>query len=59
MIRDTSLQDALLTPPPAQKAKRRALLVGAAVALAAVAIALLSNWSASERSVSASRLRIA
>ncbi len=59
MIRDTSLQDALLTPPPAQKAKRRALLVGGAVALAALAIFLLSNWSASERSVSASRLRIA
>ena len=59
MIRDTSLQDALLTPPPAQKAKRRALLVGGAVALAALAVFLLSNWSASERSVSASRLRIA
>ncbi len=62
MIRDTSLQDVLLTPPPAQKIKRRALLLGGAVALAALAalaIALLSNWSASERSVSASRLRIA
>lgn len=59
MIRDTSLQDALLTPPPAQKAKRRALLAGGAVALAALAVFLLSNWSASERSVSASRLRIA
>lgn len=59
MIRDTSLQDALLTPPPAQKAKRRALLIGGAVALAALAVFLLSNWSASERSVSASRLRIA
>lgn len=59
MIRDTSLQDALLTPPPAQKAKRRALLAGGAVALAALAIFLLSNWSASERSISASRLRIA
>ena len=59
MIRDTSLQDALLTPPPAQKTRRRALLVGGAVALAALAVFLLSNWSASERSVSASRLRIA
>lgn len=59
MIRDTSLQDALLTPPPAQKIKRRALLAGGAVALAALAVFLLSNWSASERSVSASRLRIA
>ena len=59
MIRDTSLQDAVLTPPPAHKLKRRALLLGGAVALAALAIFLLSNWSASERSVSASRLRIA
>ncbi|MEW6372993.1 MAG: efflux RND transporter periplasmic adaptor subunit [Pseudomonadota bacterium] len=59
MIRDTSLQDALLTPPPAHKLKRRALLAGGAVALAALAVFLLSNWSASERSVSASRLRIA
>lgn len=59
MIRDTSLQDALLTPPPAHKTRRRALLAGGAVALAALSIFLLSNWSASERSVSASRLRIA
>ena len=59
MIRDTSLQDALLTAPPAHKLKRRALLLGGAVALAALAIFLLSNWSASERSVSASRLRVA
>ncbi|XYJ10243.1 efflux RND transporter periplasmic adaptor subunit [Telluria sp. B2] len=59
MIRDTSLQDALLTPPPTHKLKRRALLLGGALALAALAIFLLSNWSASERSVSASRLRIA
>lgn len=59
MIRDTSLQDALLTPPPAQKTRRRALLAGGALALAALAVFLLSNWNASERSVSASRLRIA
>ena len=59
MIRDTSLQDALLAPPPTHTLKRRALLAGVVLALAALAVFLLSNWSASERSVSASRLRIA
>ena len=59
MIRDTSSQDAVLTAPPGQKTRRRALLTGGAVAVAAVAALLFSNWSNSAHSVSASRLRIA
>lgn len=59
MIRDTSSQDAVLTAPPGQKTKRRAVMIGGAVAVAAVAALLFSNWSSSAHSVSASRLRIA
>jgi HlyD family secretion protein len=59
MIRDTSSQDAVLTPAPAQRIKRRAICAGAAVAAVAAAALLLSAWRASEHSVSAARLRIA
>ncbi|MGX4643875.1 efflux RND transporter periplasmic adaptor subunit [Massilia sp. SYSU DXS3249] len=59
MIRDTSHQDTVVAAPPGQQLKRRALWIGGAVALAAVAAFLLSAWGDSEHSVSASRLRIA
>jgi HlyD family secretion protein len=59
MIRDTSSQDAVLTPAPAQRIKRRAIWAGAAVAAVAGAALLLSAWRASEHSVSAARLRVA
>ena len=59
MIRDTSHQDTVVAAPPGQTLKRRALWIGGAVALAALAAVLLSAWGDSERSVSASRLRIA
>lgn len=59
MIRDTSAQDAILHAPPAQRLTRRALWAGAAIALAAGAALLLSNWSGNAHTVSASRLRIA
>jgi HlyD family secretion protein len=59
MIRDTSLQDAVIAPPPAQKFKRRAIWAGAAAVAVAAAALLLSAWRGSEHSVSAARLRIA
>ncbi|QOL50490.1 efflux RND transporter periplasmic adaptor subunit [Massilia litorea] len=59
MIRDTSHQDTVVTAPPGQKTKRRALLIGGALALIAVSALLLKSWRDSEHSVSASRLRIA
>src|SRR5688572_3687333 len=59
MIRDTSEQDAVLTPAPNSKLKRRAVWIGGALALAAGAAFLLSAWGDSEHSVNASRLRIA
>lgn len=59
MIRDTSHQDTVVTAPPGQKTKRRALLAGGALAFVAVSALLLKNWNDSEHSVSASRLRIA
>lgn len=59
MIRDTSHQDAVLTPAPVHKIKRRALWVGGLVAIAAVTAAVLGAWSSSEHSVSEARLRIA
>ncbi len=59
MIRDTSHQDAVLTPAPVHKLKRRALWVGGACAPLAVSVAVLGAWSSSEHSVSAVRLRIA
>ncbi len=59
MIRDTSEQDAVLTPAPVHKLKRRALWVGGACALLAVSVAILGAWTSSEHSVSEARLRIA
>ena len=59
MIRDTSQQDAVLAAPPGLRLKRRALWLGAAVAIAAAGIALVTTWRSSEASVSAARLRIA
>ena len=59
MIRDTSQQDAVLTPAPVYKLKRRALWVGGAVALLAVSVAVLGAWTSSDHSVSEARLRIA
>jgi HlyD family secretion protein len=59
MIRDTSQQDAVLTAPPAQQFKRRAVMIGAAAALVAVSALLLTAWNDSEHAVSASRIRIA
>ncbi|MFC0254254.1 efflux RND transporter periplasmic adaptor subunit [Massilia consociata] len=59
MIRDTSQQDAVLTPAPVHKLKRRAMWVGGAAALLTVTLAVLGAWTSSEHSVSESRLRIA
>lgn len=59
MIRDTSQQDAVLTPAPVHKIKRRALWVGGVIAIVAVTAAVLGAWSSSEHSVSEARLRIA
>src|SRR5690606_38343440 len=59
MIRDTSHQDAVVAPPAGHKLKRRALLAGGAVALAAASFALFAAWDGSEHSVSGSRVRIA
>ncbi|OON59936.1 efflux transporter periplasmic adaptor subunit [Massilia sp. KIM] len=59
MIRDTSHQDAVIAPLPAQKFKRRALIGGAAAAVVVLSALLLSAWNSSEHSVSESRLRIA
>lgn len=59
MIRDTSHQDALIAPQPAQKFKKRAMLAGGAIAIVALGAVLLSAWNESEHSVSAARVRIA
>lgn len=59
MIPEPSRQDTILTPPPAQRFKRRALTIGAAAALVAVSATLYAAWNNSEHSVSASRIRIA
>lgn len=59
MIPEPSRQDTTLTPPPAQRFKRRAVMIGAAAALVAVSATLYAAWNNSEHSVSASRIRIA
>lgn len=59
MIRDTSSQDAVLTAPKGQHAKRRILIAAGAVALVAVGYYLFHTWSGSGHSVSMSRLRVA
>ncbi len=59
MIQDTSSQDAAISGAPPHQAKRRALLVGTAVAIAVAGFFLVSKWNASEQSVNGARLRIA
>jgi HlyD family secretion protein len=59
MIPEPSRQDTTLTPPPAQRFKRRAWMIGAAAALVAISATLYAAWNNSEHSVSASRIRIA
>jgi HlyD family secretion protein len=59
MIRDTSEQDTVLTAPAARGRTRRMFWAGGALALLAGCALLLSAWNGNERSVSASRLRIA
>ncbi|QBE63447.1 efflux RND transporter periplasmic adaptor subunit [Pseudoduganella lutea] len=59
MIRDTSHQDTAIATPPGRPWKRRALLAAGGAAIAAAFAAAFANWSASEHSVSAARLRIA
>ncbi|MET0981357.1 MAG: efflux RND transporter periplasmic adaptor subunit, partial [Telluria sp.] len=59
MIRDTSHQDAVLTPAPTQTFKRRALWISGVAALLVAGALLLSAWRSSEHSVSGARLRIA
>jgi HlyD family secretion protein len=59
MIRDTSSQDAVITAPKGQHAKRRLIIAAGAVALVAVGYYLFHTWSGSGHSVSMSRLRVA
>jgi HlyD family secretion protein len=59
MIRDTSSQDAVISAAPATKHRRRALLAGGVIALVAVAALLIFGYRSSEKSVNASRLRVA
>ncbi len=58
MIRDTSHQDQAIAAPTSRFPRRKVLLLAAGVALAAAGYGLLKNWSGSEQSISASRLRI-
>jgi len=58
MIRDTSHQDQAIAAPTSRFPRRKVLLLAVGVALAAAGYGLLKNWSGSEQSISASRLRI-
>ncbi|MGW8390080.1 efflux RND transporter periplasmic adaptor subunit [Pseudoduganella sp. HUAS MS19] len=58
MIRDTSHQDQVIAAPASRFPRRKVLLLVAGVALAAAGYGLLQNWSGSEQSISAARLRI-
>jgi len=58
MIRDTSHQDQAIAAPTRRFPRRKVLLLAVGVALAAAGYGLLKNWSGSEQSISASRLRI-
>ena len=58
MIRDTSSQDAAITELPSPF-RKRALVIGAVIAVVAAGALLFYNWSNSEQSVSGARLRIA
>ncbi|MET0265860.1 MAG: efflux RND transporter periplasmic adaptor subunit [Duganella sp.] len=59
MIRDTSQQDAAITPPQGQAWRRRIVIVAVLLALLALAWYLLHTWRATDHSVSITRLRIA
>ena len=59
MIRDTSNQDAVITPPKGHGTRRRLLIAAGAVALVAIGWSLIHTWRGSDHSVNASRLRIA
>ncbi len=59
MIRDTSAQDRVLTPPPGHSGKRRIWLITAIAAAVLASAGLVWAWGGSERSVDVSRLRIA
>lgn len=59
MIRDTSNQDTVLAAPRGATTRRRLLLVGAALALLAVAALLFNGWRSSSHAVNIARLRIA
>lgn len=59
MIRDTSNQDAVITPPKGHGTRRRLFIAAGAVALVAIGWSLVHTWRGSDHSVNASRLRIA
>ncbi len=59
MIRNTSMQDAVIAPVPGQKTRRRLVIALVALALLLGVGALLSTWRGSERSVNGARLRVA
>ena len=59
MIRDTSSQDAVISAPPARRNRNRALIAGAALALAVFSYFLVAKWNDSAQSINGSRLRIA
>lgn len=61
MIRDTSAQDVVLDPAPAQKRRRRLVMGGiAAAALCVAAVSpALTRWSSADLSVDGRQLRVA
>ncbi|MFT3807723.1 efflux RND transporter periplasmic adaptor subunit [Arenimonas sp.] len=59
MIRDTSAQDQVIAAPAGAAARKKLFWLLGAIALLALSVFLLSGWLSSERSVDASRLRIA
>jgi HlyD family secretion protein len=58
-IRDTSSQDAVMQARPGHALKRRTMWLASAIALATVAVVVVTAWRGSSHSVSAARLRIA
>jgi HlyD family secretion protein len=59
MIRDTSLQDAVLAPPAAARTRRYLIIAVVVAAVVGAGAYLLAGWRGNEQSVSAARLRIA
>jgi len=59
MIRDTSHQDTVIAAPAGHQWRRRAMLAGGALLVAAAFAAVFGSWRGSEHAVSAARLRIA